>query len=154
MSQEAAALEEACKHFLSTHSEALPRVAFRAMVPVLDAFIALVRARPEITEGRNPVPIYIYPLPKLFDHQHEGLKGAVLLDVDDKALYWIAGIPTMTPYGPALFTPLNSPAQGRKVSPEDLVELNITLREVAENLMKLAVGIQTTTMANMPPASA
>jgi hypothetical protein len=60
----------------------------------------------------------------------------------------------MTPNGPALFTPLGNPANGRRVSPEDLLELNVSLIQVTESLLRVAVEVQTVEMINMPSAKA
>jgi hypothetical protein len=137
-------LEEACTFFLNNYKEALPRVGVRALQPVLDALTELVRATP--VEGSTKIQVHAYPRPTPVE---DGLVvdalALIFFDVNEKTFHWKLVVPVATPEGIKL---AGLPGD-RTVTIEDLIELDVTLTQLAESIKTLAARVQAAQVTEM-----
>jgi hypothetical protein len=154
MLEKAIELEEACKHYLANYKEALVRVAGREMMPIIDRVVVLGKETGTINETQRMVLLYEYLLPRATEQQPQQ-GAAVFFEVDERALCWLQGLLVSTPMGVALLNPLGvAPKDMRRVTFEDLSELNVTPQAMVERLGEMASALQIHLMQNMPAGQA
>lgn len=152
---QAEALVAACEAFLASDRSVLPRVAARALAPVLEALTAFLVAA---AEGQQVIQVFRYPIGdngvRAPANMLSSLAGVVAYDTENKRFGWT----TVRVIEVNENTRAEVSIEGfREVSVEDLAELRVELWEIAEFIKNVATKVafhQVEVKATQAPARA
>jgi hypothetical protein len=153
MQGRASALEQACNAFISSYSDALPRIAMRGLQPILAAAESLS----ELLTNRNDILIFRYPLDesgKRSEDESSTRWAIVVWLKEEKSFGWT--VRAYVKVAPNMVFEGGLPGY-RQVTIEDLVELKVRPVEIAEFLKSQASAVgfsEAQSQATQPTAKA